>query len=96
MTDLELHPEALRDYEEAYDWYARQSLRAAEGFDGELRETLAKLMLDASLGIEIDAVHRFYRLKRYPYYLVFRIDPDRIWVVAVSHNRRDPSYWRGR
>jgi plasmid stabilization system protein ParE len=96
MIDIDLHPEAFRDYQEAYDWYAERELQAAEDFDAELQAALAKLIQDPSFGVSIDRDHFFYRLKRFPFYVVFRVRGDVLWVIAVSHNRRDPTYWRGR
>jgi len=44
--------------------------------------------------------HRFSRrtrrvlVRRFPYSLLYRVDPDVIFVVAVAHVRRRPGYWR--
>ena len=96
MIDIDLDPEAFREYQEAYDWYAKQDLQAAEDFDAELQAALAKLTQDPTFGLPIDNHHFFYRLKRFPYFVVFRLERNLLWVVAVSHNRRDPAYWYGR
>src|SRR5688572_32126860 len=39
---------------------------------------------------------RRYRLKRFPYGLVYKILPDRIFFLAVMHLKRRPGYWKGR
>jgi toxin ParE2 len=36
------------------------------------------------------------RLKRFPYSLLYRADPEEIVIIAVMHNRRRPNYWRSR
>jgi plasmid stabilization system protein ParE len=36
------------------------------------------------------------RLKRFPYSLLYRADPEEIVIIAVMHNRRRPAYWRSR
>jgi len=41
-------------------------------------------------GIRKRPVHRF------PYAVLYRVDPDEIVVVAVMHQRRRPDYWRSR
>ncbi|NLB14657.1 MAG: type II toxin-antitoxin system RelE/ParE family toxin [Gammaproteobacteria bacterium] len=35
-------------------------------------------------------------LRRFPYSLVYRPEPDGILVVAVFHHRRDPATWHDR
>jgi hypothetical protein len=46
---------------------------------------------------ECDAGCREAALTRYPYSLVYRIEPDgSVLIVAVAHSSREPSYWEGR
>lgn len=35
-------------------------------------------------------------LNRFPFGLLFRIEQERIYVLAVMHLRREPNYWRKR
>ena len=35
-------------------------------------------------------------LAEFPYVIVFRIKGDAVLVVAVTHGKRKPGYWRGR
>jgi plasmid stabilization system protein ParE len=43
---------------------------------------------------EIGARH--IRVNGFPYFLVYLIDPDTIFVIAVMHERQDPDYWLDR
>ena len=43
-----------------------------------------------------DEDHRFAVLRRYPYSLVYQVQQDRIYVVAVAHSSRSAGYWQGR
>ena len=40
--------------------------------------------------------NRFFRLKRFPYLVVYREFDDVIVIVAVAHERRRANYWRRR
>ncbi len=33
---------------------------------------------------------------RFPYSIIFRVDSDRIYVIAVAHAKRRPGYWKDR
>lgn len=35
-------------------------------------------------------------VKRFPFSLLFRIETERIYVLAVMHLHREPNYWRTR
>jgi toxin ParE1/3/4 len=97
MLEAELLPPARDDFDDSYAWYAKQSIPAAERFAVAIDNALEKLCDDPKIGIRIDDEHCFYRLKKsFPFYLVYRIEPTKIVVVAVAHNRREPNYWRAR
>ena len=34
--------------------------------------------------------------KRFPYSLIYAIEPDRIRIIAVAHHKRRPEFWRYR
>lgn len=36
------------------------------------------------------------RMRRFPYCLYFTADAERVVVIALLHERRDPSAWRDR
>ncbi|MFN2444408.1 MAG: type II toxin-antitoxin system RelE/ParE family toxin [Vicinamibacterales bacterium] len=35
-------------------------------------------------------------LRRFPFFVVYRVRGDDVQIVAVAHARRRPGYWRGR
>jgi hypothetical protein len=43
-----------------------------------------------------DETHRFVMLRRFPYSLVYRSQPDRVDIIAVAHSRRASGYWKPR
>lgn len=32
-------------------------------------------------------------MKRFPYQLVYLIEPDAIYIIALAHLKRQPNYW---
>jgi plasmid stabilization system protein ParE len=40
--------------------------------------------------------HRRANVHGFPYHIAFFIEKERILVVAVSHNSREPEYWKSR
>ena len=39
---------------------------------------------------------RRYRVRQFPYYVVYEVQPVLVLVVAVTHTSRRPGYWEGR
>ena len=37
-----------------------------------------------------------FRTRRFPFRIVYELQPDRIWIVAVAHLNRRPGYWARR
>jgi plasmid stabilization system protein ParE len=35
-------------------------------------------------------------LSRFPYSLIYAVEPDRIRIMAIAHYKRRPEYWRYR
>jgi plasmid stabilization system protein ParE len=94
---LEFHPLADREVDAAWKWYAERSLQAAQRFAEELDQAVQSICDHSEWSPRYLAGTRCCLLKRYPYLVVFRERPDDlIEVVAVSHAKRRPGYWKRR
>jgi plasmid stabilization system protein ParE len=96
VADIEFHPEAQAEYEEALAWYEARSPRAATGFEAEVEKLLKLIERSPEMFPRYDDEHRYAVLRRYPYSIVYQIESDRSYVVAVPHAKRRPGYWHGR
>lgn len=99
MLRIELHPEAARELGSIVDWYEERRVGLGAEFfadlQGHLRDIAASphtwpLWPDARakpLGI-----HRFV-MERFPYGLPYMVFNERVFILAIAHARRRPSYW---
>jgi hypothetical protein len=39
---------------------------------------------------------RRFLVRRFPFGVLYQVADDEVFIVAVAHLRRRPSYWRGR
>jgi plasmid stabilization system protein ParE len=65
-------------------------------FTAAVRDVLNRI---AGLPLAHQVVYKNFRravVRRFPYSVFYRVDPDRVTVIAVFHNRRDPAAWQGR
>ena len=96
MLEVTLHEDADEEFKaEAVFYESRQPglgaifiQRVAEGFDSILAHPLAgQLLFD-------DFRRRLIR--QFPYSIVYRIEDQQIFVLAVAHWSRTPGYWKAR
>jgi plasmid stabilization system protein ParE len=96
VADVLFHPEAQAEYTAAVAWYHSRSPRAAARFEAEVERVLGLIGGNPDLFPKYDDDHRFAVLRRYPYSVVYQVQPTRVFVVAVAHAGRAAGYWRGR
>jgi plasmid stabilization system protein ParE len=93
---LEIHPAALAEAEEAARYYAERSLGAAVAFAAELDAAIAEIeRAPHALLRHVHDTHRIL-LRRYPFAIIFRLEEQRILIVAIAHGNRRPGYWARR
>jgi plasmid stabilization system protein ParE len=93
---LEYLPEALVEAEAAARWYASRSLKASTGFAEEIDTAISAIVRLPAAWPTFDHGTRRYLLRRFPYSVVYRLERDRILIVAIAHGHRRPDYWRSR
>lgn len=90
------HPEAQRELGEAGRYYDEQSPGLADEFFDEVDAFVSKIIANPlRYSIRIAEVRRV-NLTRFPYHINYLLQGETIAVVAVSHNRQRPYYWRER
>jgi plasmid stabilization system protein ParE len=94
---VEFHRLALKDYDDAYKWYAERSVETAKRFKEAVDEAILRISQGPESFPLITGSYRWVRVQRFRYFLVFRPrQPNEMVVVAVAHTSRRPGYWRRR
>ena len=92
----QFRPEARLDALEAKAWYEAQSPGLGLEFARALDAAVASALRMPSAFREIEGSCRRVFMRRFPYSVIYRPEPDGILVFAVFHHRRDPSIWLSR
>ncbi|MEZ5065993.1 MAG: type II toxin-antitoxin system RelE/ParE family toxin [bacterium] len=93
---VEFHAEAVREAGEARSWYADRSQSVAAAFLDELDHAVERLSSNPEAWPGYVSGTRRYVLRRFPFYVVYRVTASAIQVLAVAHGLRRPGYWRDR
>jgi plasmid stabilization system protein ParE len=94
MRPIDYLPGARQDYDESFDWYAERSPIAAERFCNAVDAALNRIAADPEQFTLIDKYHRECLVLRFPFRIVYRLDAERVLVVAIAHAKRRPGYWK--
>ena len=93
---IRIHPQALRDINEAFDGYAQQSTKVAERFQAAIQEALARIEEFPKAWPPSRHGMRRYVLTGFPYVALYREDERGILVAAIGHGKRKPEWWLSR
>jgi len=89
-------PEASQEFIEAEQYYDRQVPSLGERFRAEVRSALPRIgTWPLAYPVERGDIRRL-TLSRFPYKLLYSVEADHIYIIAVAHHHREPTYWCGR
>jgi plasmid stabilization system protein ParE len=94
INRINVHPRAKRHIREGRLWYRAISPELGDDF---LKSVDDAISLAQKHPLAFPIVHRTFRrvlLRRFPYALFYQFADDRIIVVAVLHQARDPRVLR--
>lgn len=93
---FDFHPEAETEFIEAIAYYESRSPGLGEDFSHEVHYTVQNILTyPHAWPIVEDDVHRCFT-HRFPYGILYSIESDRIFILAVMHLHRQPDYWKYR
>ena len=93
----EFEPEARLELLASVQRYLTQAGAVhATGFEREVSRVVDLLLRLPELGTRGIRDTRWMPLRRYPYSIHYRVEPDLIRILAVAHQSRRPGYWKKR
>lgn len=92
----EFHPEAEEELVKALEWYSERSEIAARALAHQLDAAITSIVKAPERKPELEDGFRRHILTRFHYTIVYRVQAETVFVIAVTHQRRKPGYWRDR
>jgi plasmid stabilization system protein ParE len=90
------HPLAADEAQAAERWYRERNEIASARFQRELDRAIDRISERPEAGSPYLSSTRRVLLRRFPFFVVYRVRGDSVQIVAVAHARRRPGYWRAR
>lgn len=93
---LELHPEALSEFQSAAIFYEQRQIGLGERFVSVIEDALQSIEEAPTRWavLEQDIRRRLSRV--FPYAIVYTIESEFIHIIAIMHCHQKPGYWKTR
>ena len=96
MRKVTFHEEADVEVNEAVRYYEARAPGLGLLFLASVEEAVEQVLGSPEAWQVVGDEVRHKLLRRFPYSLLYVIEPDRIRVLAVAHQKRRPGYWSHR
>lgn len=88
--------EAEEEMSEAAMFYEAASIGLAKDFLDDVQHSITTLRAQPEIGAPVARDLRRMLLHRFPFSLIYSVEPDAILIVSVAHHRQRPGYWKSR
>ena len=93
MIPVIFDPDARLEFLSAVQFYEDCQKGLGQRFHSEV-ELGCKHITEAPFRYRtIKSPFRRYLLQKFPYSIIYSIEPDHIRIIAVAHTKRKPNYW---
>jgi hypothetical protein len=96
MMPIDFHPEADQEMFEAARYYQSLSSGLGDDYLDEVECAVRSIATSPQTWPILEGDFRRRLVKRFPFGVIYRIEPDKILIIAVAHLRKKPGYWKNR
>lgn len=93
---LELHPAAEAEARQAWLRYRAHDSAVATRFIMALDAALERIANQPLRWRMYLHGARRILVRRFPFSILYRVDPERVLIIAIAHQKRRPGYWQPR
>ena len=90
------HPAAAEEYTKAVEFYRGLDPDLGVRFYDEMERVILEIRRNPDWFWQFEPPARRHFSRDFPYAMIYLDQPDRVWIVAVMHMKRQPGYWSGR
>ena len=96
MKPVVFLPDAEQEMLQAAVYYESQSSGLGRDYLSEVERSVQAVKESPMTWPIVEGELRRRLVRRFPFGILYRIDPEEIVIIAVAHLRRKPGYWRER
>lgn len=92
----EFHPQAVVELNQAIDYYEDIESGLGYEFAAEVYAAIQRAVAFPKAWTIFDGDIRRSFVKRFPYGILYSLEQDRLFIIAVMNLHREPIYWKDR
>jgi toxin ParE1/3/4 len=96
MNSAIFDPEAQSEFLSAVRYYEDCQVGLGRRFRLLVESSVQKIVDSPFIYRILKTPFRRYLLPKFPYSIIYSIEPDHIRIIAIAHNKRKPGYWSSR
>jgi plasmid stabilization system protein ParE len=96
MKSIVFLPEAEQEMLEVARYYQSQASGLGIEYLNEVERAVRAIAESPRAWPVVEGQLRRRLIRRFPFGILYRIEPEEIVIIAVAHLRRKPGYWRER
>lgn len=90
------HPEAEAEFVEAIEYYEENRPGLGLDFAAEVHLAIEQVVAFPRAWPVIESDVRRSLVRRFPYGILYSVEEEGIYILAVMHLHRNPEYWTSR
>ena len=93
MHEVVFHPDVISEVKISYEWYQSQAEGLGDDFLHELGLAWQTITEFPETWPKFQKDHRRFLLRKFPFFILYRLQAGTIFVVVVMHDSRKPGHW---
>ncbi|MBI5604844.1 MAG: type II toxin-antitoxin system RelE/ParE family toxin [Deltaproteobacteria bacterium] len=93
---VNFHEDAYTEMVDASKYYEERASGLGMSFLDSVEEAVDQVMANPESYILVSDEVRQKLLRRFPYSVLYVIEPDNLRIIAIAHQKRRPGYWHYR
>jgi len=94
--NFEFHPKAEAEFFDTIDYYESRDPGLGSDFAEEVYATIRNIVSFPRTWPVLEGDVRRCLVHRFPYGILYSVEPESIFILAVMNLHRQPGYWRDR
>jgi len=96
MNSVQFDPDAREEFLEAVQYYESCQKGLGRRFHFIVQSSIKKISENPFMFRVLKVPFRRFLLSKFPYMIIYSIEPDHIRIMAIAHCKRKPEYWNKR
>jgi len=86
----------LEEVSESANYYEEEVEGLGKAFVGKVQDAVEEIKSNPLMYRIIKGDNRRHLLTRFPFAVIYRLENQKIYILAVMHLKRKPFYWKNR